>query len=183
MRPYLFTTLITFQSDLLFPKDVVLLNATKVALSGITDIFCFFHPKGGLHKEWYISKKWQQITIEEIKKYKRELSDFSRFNQRIDVSNSRTVFKRWKKNPKEFKVYHHAYSQERKKWTVIPFKEIIKKIKGLTDRYLIGDFGCGEAFLYKEFGNRVTSIDMVAVGPEVSIADLSDVDAGNGEYS
>ena len=39
------------------------------------------------------------LTIEEIKKYKRELSDFSRFNQRIDVSNSRTVFKRWKKNP------------------------------------------------------------------------------------
>jgi hypothetical protein len=114
-------------------------------------------------------------TPQEKKTYKRQLSDFSEFNRKIDSSKSSTTFKKWKKDPTEFKLYHNRYSEERKTWTVIPFKVMIKRIKQMSDRYMIGDFGCGEAFLYKEFGNRVKSFDLVTVGPEVTSADISDV--------
>lgn len=51
---------------------------------------------------------------------------------------------------------------------IIPFVEIIKRIKQLFPRLMLGDFGCGEAQILDEFGeNRVYSFDHIAVNNKV----------------
>ena len=49
------------------------------------------------------------------------------------------------KDPREWEEYHRQYREARKTWSVIPYEEIIKRIKQLSPRLQIGDFGCGEA--------------------------------------
>ena len=61
----------------------------------------------------------------------------------------------------------------RKDWEVVPFLEVIKRIKQLSPRLMVGDFGCGEAQIMEEFGeNRVYSFDHVAVNNKVKACDM-----------
>jgi hypothetical protein len=53
------------------------------------------------------------------------------------------------KDPKEWEEYHIQYREAPKGWSIIPYEEIIKRIKELSPRLQIGDFGCGEAKLWK----------------------------------
>jgi Hypothetical methyltransferase len=39
-------------------------------------------------------------------------------------------------------------------WHLIPVEEIIKRIKELSPRWQIGDFGCGEAQIVQTFGKE-----------------------------
>ncbi len=58
-------------------------------------------------------------------------------------------------------------------WTITPFEEIVKRIKQLSPRLMIGDFGCGEAKILSEFGDkRVYSFDHVAVNNKVTACDM-----------
>jgi hypothetical protein len=73
------------------------------------------------------------------------------------------------KDPKRWEEYHRQSRDARKDWNIIPYEEIINRIKQLfTSRMLtaiqIGDFGCGEARIMEAFGSeRVYSFDHVAV--------------------
>jgi len=80
------------------------------------------------------------------------------------------------KDPNEWEEYHRQYREARKVWPVIPYEEIINRIKQLSPRLLIGDFGCGEAKLLEQFGdNRVFSFDHVAVNNKVKACDMKSV--------
>jgi hypothetical protein len=47
---------------------------------------------------------------------------------------------------------------------LIPYEEIIKRIKQLSPRLQIGDFGCGEAKIMEAIGaQRAYSFDHVAI--------------------
>ena len=82
------------------------------------------------------------------------------------------------KDPREWEEYHRQYREARKTWSVIPYEEIIKRIKQLfTSRMLstiqIGDFGCGEAKIMEAFGpDRVYSFDHVAINDKVTVCDM-----------
>ena len=63
------------------------------------------------------------------------------------------------KDPKRWEEYHRQYRDARKDWNIIPYEEIINRIKQLfTSRMLtaiqIGDFGCGEARIWKPLDQR-----------------------------
>jgi SAM-dependent methyltransferase len=74
----------------------------------------------------------------------------------------------------EWDEYHRQYREARKDWEVIPFEVIIKRIKQLSPRLVVGDFGCGEAQILEEFGdNRVYSFDHVAINNKVKSCDMS----------
>jgi len=111
----------------------------------------------------------------EIKKRLVKYGDFSKLNQRINTENSSTTHQRMLTNPEEWHEYHRKYREERQKWTVIPFNEWIKKIKKLSDRFIIGDFGCGEAKIAEAIGSRVISLDHVAIDSRVISCDMSNV--------
>ena len=111
----------------------------------------------------------------EIKKRQAKYGDFTNQNQKINTENSQTTHQRMLKNAEEWHEYHRSYREERESWSVIPYEEWIKRIKKLSDRTLIGDFGCGEALISKEIGGRVTNIDHVAIDSNVISCDMSNV--------
>jgi len=111
----------------------------------------------------------------EIKKRLVKYGDFQKQNQKIDTEKSSTTHQRMLKNPEEWHNYHKNYREDRKDWKVIPFDEWIKRIKKLSDRFIIGDFGCGEAKIAESIGSRVISFDHVAIDSTVISCDMTDV--------
>jgi SAM-dependent methyltransferase len=80
------------------------------------------------------------------------------------------------KDPREWEEYHRQYREARKSWSVIPYEEIIKRIKQLSKRHQIGDFGCGEAKIMEAIGpQRVYSFDHVAMNNNVTACDIKKV--------
>jgi hypothetical protein len=91
-----------------------------------------------------------------------------------------------KKKPEVWIEYHRQYGEQRKIWRkthgIIPYEEIIKRIKELSPRLQIGDFGCGEAQIAQAFGKeRVHSFDFVAIDEKVSSCDMKSVPLTDGE--
>ena len=115
------------------------------------------------------------LESNEIKKRQSKYGDFSKQNQKINTENSSTTHKRMLKNPEEWHEYHRNYREERKSWKIIPYEEWIKRIKKLSDRFIIGDFGCGEAKIKETIGSRVLNFDHVAIDSSVVSCDMSDI--------
>ena len=111
----------------------------------------------------------------EIKKRLTKYGDFTKQNQKINTEKSSTTHQRMLKNPEEWHEYHRNYREERKDWRVIPFDEWVKRIKKLSDRFVIGDFGCGEAKLAESIGSRVINFDHVSIDSSVISCDMKDV--------
>lgn len=117
------------------------------------------------------------IQVEQrIKKY----GDFERFNQRINTEKSETTHIRFLENPEEWLEYHRQYRDARKTWTVVPYEHWIKRLKDLSPRLEIGDFGCGEAIIMEVIGNRVHSFDHVSINERVTACDMRSVPLPNG---
>lgn len=70
--------------------------------------------------------------------------------------------------------YHTLYRQLRETWPVVPLKEEIRWLSE-RDGYVVGDFGCGEAFIAAEAGGKHTihSFDHVAIDKRVIACDIA----------
>ncbi len=67
-------------------------------------------------------------------------------------------------NPEEWEEYHRQYREARKAWSIVPYEEMIKRIKQLSRILQVGDFGCGEAQIADAIGKeRVYSFDHIAI--------------------
>ena len=104
----------------------------------------------------------------------RRIGDITKMNQQINKETSQVTHQRFLNNPDEFYNYHEAYSRAREQWEVIPYQEAINRFRGRPD-YVIGDFGCGQAFLVQELTNKVYSFDHIAVNDKVIACDMSTV--------
>jgi hypothetical protein len=104
----------------------------------------------------------------------RRLGDLSQMNQKINHASSEETHARFQKSPDEWECYHSTYREDRKKWEVVPYQEVIKWAK-LRPDLVIGDFGCGEAFLAQELENQVHSFDHVAINDNVIACDMAQV--------
>jgi putative methyltransferase/helicase-like protein len=125
-----------------------------------------------------------ELTPVQIEQRIRKYGDFTKLNNLINNEKSETTHERMLKDPKEWEEYHRQYREARKIWSIIPYEEIIKRIKQLSPRLQIGDFGCGEAKIMEAIGeNRVYSFDHVAINDKVVACDMTKVpladEAGN----
>ncbi len=95
-------------------------------------------------------------------------NNFSQINAKWNSSRSAKIFERIKKDPTEFALYHTYFRENRKTWTTIPLKEVIKQLKD-KEGLVIGDFGCGEGDLAKAIGDKskVFSFDMHPVSDSI----------------
>jgi len=116
-----------------------------------------------------------ELTPIEIKKRKVKFGGFSDLNAKINTEKSETTHKRMTKNPEEWHEYHRLLRKQKENWNIVPDEYWIKKIKGLSDRLFIGDFGCGEAKIAEAIGSRVKSFDHVAIDSNVMVGDMKDV--------
>jgi putative methyltransferase len=117
-----------------------------------------------------------QLIPVEIEQRVRKYGDFTRLNNQINNENSETTHERMLKDQKEWEEYHRRYKEARKTCSVIPYEEIIKRIKQLSPRLQIGDFGCGEAKIMEAIrAQRVYSFDHVAINDKVTACDMKKV--------
>ena len=102
--------------------------------------------------------------------------DFGKMNNRWYAAASAATHERLVNNPEEWGHYHTMYRQLRETWTVVPFKEEARWLSE-RDGLVVGDFGCGEALLATEAGERHTihSFDHVAIDKRVIACDIAHV--------
>jgi hypothetical protein len=107
--------------------------------------------------------------------------DFAHVNNRWYQSSSDKTHARLAGNPEEWAHYHTMYRELRKGWTVIPFEEEIRWLLQ-RDGLIVGDFGCGEAFIAERVKTKhvVHSFDHVAANPNVVACDVSAVPLDDG---
>lgn len=117
-------------------------------------------------------------TPADVERRVQRYGDFTHINNRWYGSDSSKTHDRLANNPEEWAHYHTLYRQLRETWPVVPFKEEINWLlqKG-RDGLVVGDFGCGEAFVAAEVGTRHTvhSFDHVAIDQRVIACDLKKV--------
>lgn len=97
-------------------------------------------------------------------------------NNRWYAAESSVTHDRLVNNPEEWAHYHTLYRQLRESWPVVPFKEEINWLLE-RDGLVVGDFGCGEAFIAAEAGSKHTihSFDHVAIDKRVIACDIAHV--------
>jgi len=115
-------------------------------------------------------------TPADVEKRVQRYGDFSKMNNRWYASDSAKTHDRLANNPEEWAHYHTLYRQLRETWPVVPFKEEINWLLA-RDGYVVGDFGCGEAFIAAEAGRQHTvhSFDHVAIDKRVIACDIAHV--------
>lgn len=117
-----------------------------------------------------------ELTPVQLRQRTRQYGDFTRLNNRINSENSETTHHRMTTDPEEWEEYHRKYREARKTWTIIPYEEVIKRLKALSPRLQIGDFGCSEAKIADVIGReRVYSFDHVAINDTVTACDIESV--------
>jgi Hypothetical methyltransferase len=121
-----------------------------------------------------------ELTAVEIKRRILTYGDFTRLNNRINTENSDSTHRRMVNDPREWDEYHRQYREARKTWSIIPYEEMIKRIKELSPRLQIGDFGCGEAKIVEAIGKeRVYSFDHVSINNNVTACNMKSVPLPN----
>jgi len=115
-------------------------------------------------------------TPVDVERRVRRYGDFSKMNNRWYATDSGKTHDRLANNPEEWAHYHTLYRQLRETWPVVPFKEEIRWLSE-RDGYVVGDFGCGEAFIAAEAGVKHTihSFDHVAIDKRVIACDIAHV--------
>ena len=105
-------------------------------------------------------------------------SKFRMLNELLYTNSSTYVDKYFKKNKKDFEIYHEGFSNQANKWPTNPnhllSKELNKKkYKGMK----ILDLGCGEAFIQQNLKNKVdiTSYDLIALNQYVKECDIKNL--------
>ena len=117
-----------------------------------------------------------ELTPVEIKKRVIKYGDFTRLNNKINNEKSETTHDSMLNDPREWEEYHRQYREARRNWAIVPYEEITKRIRQLSPRLIIGDFGCGEAKILESFGdNRVYSFDHIAINNKVKACDIKSV--------
>lgn len=97
--------------------------------------------------------------------------------QKWSKSNSKTLLEKYSNDNSEWLTYHKQREEFIKKWDTNPCNDISKWCLDHDDDLVIGDFGCGQASIADQIGNRhkVYSFDFVKYNNNVTQADSSDV--------
>ena len=117
-----------------------------------------------------------ELTPAEKKHLLRKYGDITLQHQKINTEYSYTTHERMQRDPQEWIQYHRQLDENRKLWTVDPLDAIIARLKTMSPRLKIGDFGCGTAKIMEEFGaDRVISFDHIAINDKVIECDIRSV--------
>eukprot|EP00743_Colponemidia_sp_Colp-15_P005124 GILK01005514.1.p1 GENE.GILK01005514.1~~GILK01005514.1.p1 ORF type:complete len:295 (+),score=58.24 GILK01005514.1:37-921(+) len=80
----------------------------------------------------------------------------------------------FKKDPSLFDAYHEGFREQVNKWPQNPVDIFIRDVKR-HPKWIVGDFGCGDAKLAASVPNKVYSFDLVAANSRVTACDIAHV--------
>tara|TARA_Y100000590_G_C15732323_1_gene1017457 strand:- start:234 stop:3980 length:3747 start_codon:yes stop_codon:yes gene_type:complete len=101
-------------------------------------------------------------TETKLKSKTHNLGDFSKMNLRFNQNSSAQNMNWLKANPDEWHKYHKLQEKTFEEKGYQPSDIWIDRIKKMSSRLTIADFGCGKAYVSKTFPGRVLSFDLVA---------------------
>lgn len=101
---------------------------------------------------------------------------FRYLNEQMYTSVGKDSFNYFKKDPEAYEEYHNGFQQQIKKWPINPVDDIIKDLRTCKQKFIIADFGCGDAKIAQTFPERtVHSFDLKALNEYVTECDISKV--------
>eukprot|EP01068_Selenidium_serpulae_P019545 Selendium_serpulae@DN6847_c0_g1_i1.p1 len=94
---------------------------------------------------------------------------FRSLNEELYTSSGEYMFDKLQTNPSLFDEYHKGYRNQASLWPSNPIDYLIKWLRDTPKMMRIGDFGCGDAQIYKEFhaDRFIFSCDLVSKNPAV----------------
>eukprot|EP00468_Gymnochlora_sp_CCMP2014_P003006 CAMPEP_0167755626 /NCGR_PEP_ID=MMETSP0110_2-20121227/8933_1 /TAXON_ID=629695 /ORGANISM="Gymnochlora sp., Strain CCMP2014" /LENGTH=336 /DNA_ID=CAMNT_0007641643 /DNA_START=1782 /DNA_END=2792 /DNA_ORIENTATION=+ len=105
-------------------------------------------------------------------------AQFRWLNEKLYTCRGDEAFKYFRSNPGQFKKYHAGFVKQAKSWTTNPLDEMIDTVKR-HPKWVVGDFGCGEARLSASVSNVVHSFDLVADNERITACDMANVPLAN----
>ncbi|KAK7067035.1 25S rRNA (adenine645-N1)-methyltransferase [Halocaridina rubra] len=95
-------------------------------------------------------------------------------NEQMYSLDSKNAFQIFSSNRESFQLYHKGFQSQVSKWPVNPLDLIIKWLKNKPKKWMVADFGCGEALLAENVPQEnVHSFDLVALSPRVTVCDMA----------
>lgn len=106
-------------------------------------------------------------------------SQFRWLNEQLYTKPSEESLQMMAQDPELFDVYHAGFDVQVQKWSVNPLDQMIEQVKKLPSKFVIGDFGCGQARLAASVEHKVHSFDLVACNESVVACDIANVPLEN----
>lgn len=119
-----------------------------------------------------------------------DASIFRMINEDLYTAPTQVAAKKFRNEPGLFSIYHKGFSDQVKQWSAQPFdliKEFLEQPEIRKQVKKIGDIGCGQARLAKEFGKQfqIQSFDIGCMPEDkelVTIADMIRLPVKDGEF-
>ncbi|GMH41916.1 hypothetical protein BSKO_09835 [Bryopsis sp. KO-2023] len=113
-------------------------------------------------------KKGSRMSKLLTKFHDRLLSGHFRYlNEKLYNGTGEENFAMMHKDRSLFEQYHRDYTQQMKSWPQLPVDVAIDWLQKKPEEWKVADFGCGEALLQRAVSQEVSSLDLVALVPEV----------------
>ncbi|KAF5286179.1 hypothetical protein FQR65_LT12937, partial [Abscondita terminalis] len=106
---------------------------------------------------------------------KLKAAQFRYLNEKMYTKMGADVKKYFEEDLNSYTAYHEGFKQQVSKWPLNPVDVIIRKIKKMPQKFVIADFGCGEAKLAKSTSHTVHCFDLVACDERVKPCDMAHV--------
>lgn len=129
----------------------------------------------GSSKNAHSSHSEKSRMLRERVTSKLQSAHFRFLNEQLYSCQSKDAKTLFSEDPTAFQLYHTGYMKQVSKWPVNPLDLVISFLKKRPQKWVIGDFGCGDARLAASVKNTVHSFDLVAFNSRVTVADISDV--------
>jgi len=100
---------------------------------------------------------------------------FRWLNEKLYTCSSSDAWEFFQSHPEEFRSYHDGFNVQAQEWPLSPLDECIQFVNKKPNKYVIGDFGCGEARLSASVPHTVHSFDLVAVNDRVTPCNIAHV--------
>mmetsp|Transcript_60321 Transcript_60321/g.143700 ORF Transcript_60321/g.143700 Transcript_60321/m.143700 type:complete len:378 (-) Transcript_60321:77-1210(-) len=107
---------------------------------------------------------------------------FRWLNEALYTTTGDEAKEMFEEDPSLAEAYHSGFRAQRAKWPRNPLDDVIKWLQTFDDGTCVGDFGCGEARIAKELGQRlkVHSFDIAALNEHVVPCNLANVPMQDG---
>ncbi|KAK8811358.1 hypothetical protein WA158_003092 [Blastocystis sp. Blastoise] len=122
----------------------------------------------------------KKLSMIEQMKEKLKGSKFRWINEQLYTQDGDKAFDMIHKDKGLFDTYHEGFRNQVEKWPVVPVDIFIKKLKKLTPKKDVGDFGCGDAYIYQKVKNhKIYSFDLISKKDYVIECDIAHVPRGD----
>lgn len=124
-------------------------------------------------------RKLSKLPLRERMEEKLKAARFRYLNEQMYTNTGKEAKQYFDSDINAYKAYHDGYRLQVSRWPINPIDIIINEIKKLPHKFVIADFGCGDAKLAKSVPHKVYSFDLVAVDETVTACDMAHVPLPN----